>query len=155
MISVWRLCRSKYETSAFSGLGAEKTGGRWNHKGYPVVYASENLSLAALELFVHVSPGIIPSDLVSLRGTLPRSIPSERIGVAELPRNWRDYPAPPALCEIGTNWIRAATSLVLYVPSAINPVESNCLINPSHANFKKLNVHPGEPFHFDPRMFGK
>lgn len=154
-MNVWRICRSKHEHSAFSGSGAEKTGGRWNYKGHSVVYASENLSLAALELFVHVSPGIIPADLISLRGTLPDSISIERIEPADLPKNWREYPAPPELQEIGTNWILGLTSLVLVVPSAILPLESNLLVNPAHPDIKELQLDTGQPFHFDPRMFGK
>lgn len=154
-MDVWRICRSKYEHSAFSGSGAEKTGGRWNYKGHSVVYASENLSLAALELFVHVSPEIIPADLISLRGTLPDSISIERIELADLPKNWREYPAPSELQEIGTNWILGLTSLVLVVPSAILPLESNLLVNPAHPDIKELQLDTGQPFHFDPRMFGK
>lgn len=46
----------------------------------------KNLSLAALELFVHVSPGIVPADLVSVRGTLPDSLSSERIEVPDVPK---------------------------------------------------------------------
>lgn len=154
-MNIWRICRSKYEASAFSGYGAEKTGGRWNYKGHSVVYASENLSLATLELFVHVSPGLIPPDLVSLRGTLPDSISTERIDVPDLSNNWRDYPAPPELQKMGTDWIRALTSLVLVVPSAINPLESNILLNPAHPDIKELKVDAGQPFQFDPRMFRK
>ena len=154
-MDVWRICQSKHESSAFSGYGAEKAGGRWNYKGHSVVYTSENLSLAALELFVHVSPGIIPTDLISIRGTLPDSISIEHIAVSELPKYWRNYPAPPDLQKIGTNWIRSSRSLVLVVPSAINPVESNILMNPAHPDIKKLKVDAGHPFQFDPRMFGK
>lgn len=154
-MNIWRICRSKYEASAFTGHGAEKTGGRWNYKGHSMVYASENLSLAALELFVHVSPGLIPSDLVSLQGTLPDSTSVECIDASDLPKNWRDYPAPPELQKIGTDWIRGQTSLVLVVPSAINPLESNILVNPAHPDIKELKVDVGQSFQFDPRMFGK
>ncbi|MEL6898093.1 MAG: RES family NAD+ phosphorylase [Planctomycetota bacterium] len=57
--------------------------------------------------------------------------------------------------EIGTNWIHGQTSLVLVVPSAINPLESNMLVNRAHPEMKKLKVEPGQSFQFDPRMFGK
>jgi len=154
-MDVWRICRSKYETSAFTGGGAEKTGGRWNHKGRAMIYASENLSLAALELFVHVSPGIIPADLISVRGKLPDSISAEEIKASDLPRNWREYPALAELQTMGTDWLRGQTSLVLIVPSAINSLEKNILLNPAHREFRKLKVENGQPFHFDPRMFGK
>ena len=154
-MDVWRISRSKYEPSAFTGYGAETTGGRWNYKGHPIIYTSENLSLAALELFVHVSPGTMPADLISIRGKLPDSVSVEEIKDSDLPGNWREYPAPAELQTIGTDWLHGQTSLVLIVPSAINSLEKNILLNPAHPEIKKLKVENGQPFQFDPRMFGK
>jgi len=152
-MKVWRICKSKHQSLAFSGYGAEKIGGRWNFKGYPVVYTSENLSLAALELFVHVSPRILPTDLIAVYGTLPASISVEEVRVTDLPKGWRQYPAPTALKKIGSDWIVRQSSLVLRVPSAINAQETNLLLNPAHAEMKKLKIGSVQPFHFDPRMF--
>lgn len=154
-MDVWRICRSKYEASAFTGYGAEKTGGRWNHKGHAMVYTSANLSLAALELFVHVSPGALPADLISIRGKLPNSVSVQEIAEADLPSNWREYPAPTELQTIGTDWLVGQSSVVLVVPSAINSLEKNILLNPAHPAIRELNVETGQPFRFDPRMFGK
>jgi RES domain-containing protein len=154
-MELWRICRRKFEATAFSGIGAEKVGGRWNFKGYPVVYASENLSLATLEMFVHVAPELIPDDLVAIRGTLPDSVSVEELMVDELPTNWRKYPASESLQAIGTTWLERRSSLVLYVPSAITPRERNILLNPAHPEIKLLEVEPGEAFHFDPRMFAR
>ena len=154
-MDLWRICRSKYEASAFTGSGAEQTGGRWNFKGFPIIYSSENLSLATLEMFVHVSPETLPADLISVRGILPDSISAEEIQESDLPSNWRDYPAPVDLQALGTEWLRKRSSLALRVPSAINPQERNILLNPAHPEIKKLKVESGRPFHFDPRLFGK
>ena len=155
MFSLWRICRSKHISTAFSGLGAEKTGGRWNSKGVAITYASENLSLAVLELFVHVSPEDIPEDLVSIHATLPDSASVRRIDEVDLPRNWRQFPAPAELQTIGTEWLLRRESLMLIVPSAINPLESNILVNPRHPEITQLKVNRARPFAFDPRMFGK
>lgn len=154
-MDVWRICRLKHEASAFTGYGAEKTGGRWNYQGHAIIYTSQNLSLAALELFVHVSPETIPADLISIRGKLPDSISAEEIKESDLPENWREYPAPAELQASGTDWLRGKTSLILIVPSAINSQEKNILLNPAHPEIKKLKVEDGQPFQFDPRMFGK
>ncbi len=154
-MDIWRICRSRYEAAAFTGLGAEKTGGRWNYKGHGIVYGSENLSLAALELFVHISPGILPADLISIRGKLPDSISVIEITESQLPNNWRAYPAPSELQSTGTAWLRGLESLALIVPSVINPLERNILLNPSHPEFKRLKREVGKPFQFDPRMFGR
>ena len=120
-----------------------------------MVYASENLSLAALELFVHVSPGSIPSDLISIQGQLPDAVSVIEFLEADLPSNWREYPAPAELQTMGTDWLRAGTSLVLKGPSSINPLEGNLLLNPAHAEMKQLKIINARPFLFDPRMFGK
>ena len=154
-MNIWRICRATHASTAFSGVGAKITGGRWNFKGYPVVYTSENLSLATLELFVHVAPATIPADLVWIQATLPDSIYSQRIEVNDLPQHWREYPAPLELQTIGTNWIISRHSLLLHVPSAINPLENNLLINPAHPDLHHLKILQIQPFQFDPRMFGK
>ncbi len=154
-MKLWRICKEKHASAAFSGAGAEKAGGRWNFKGYPLVYASENLSLAALELFVHVPPGLIPADLVAICGELPDTTSAETIDLDDLPVDWRSYPAPVKLQLIGIEWLKCCSSAILKVPSAINPLEFNLLLNPLHPESKKLKVTDSLPFHFDPRMFGK
>ncbi len=72
-----------------------------------------------------------------------------------LPSDWRSYPAPTILKQLGTDWVRSLSSLVLEVPAAVNPVERNLLLNPAHPEMRKLKIQPSVPFHFDPRMFGK
>ena len=101
-----------------------------------MVYASENLSLAALELFVHVSPGSLPVDLIAPCGKLPSSISVAEVHESDLPNNWRQYPAPIELQTIGTDWLTGQRSLVLFVPSAINRLEKNILLNPAPGDQK-------------------
>lgn len=154
-MEIWRLCRARREATAFSGVGAEEAGGRWNHKGYSMVYTSEHLSLAVLELFVHVSAASVPDDLISIRASLPDSVPVRELVESDLPPHWRTYPVPAELQDIGTAWLTEGRTAVLVVPSAINPQERNLLLNPRHSDMKKLRAGPGEPFQFDPRMFGR
>ena len=150
---VWRLCKRRRVSSAFSGIGAEKHGGRWNHAGYRVVYTSTSLSLACLELFVHSEPDCIPGDLHAVLATIPQSVSTELLTVAELPRNWRKYPAPSRLKDLGTRWLKEQRSLILIVPSAVNPEENNVLINPQHPEAKAITGISSKPFRFDPRMW--
>ena len=49
MLTAWRIVQAHRITSAFTGEGARRYGGRWNHKGVPIVYAAGSLSLAAIE----------------------------------------------------------------------------------------------------------
>lgn len=150
---VWRICKHRHVPSAFSGAGAEKCGGRWNHKGQPMVYTSANLSLASLELFVHLEPHELPGDLYSVAATIPDTVSREEYRSEELPANWRDYPAPESLQDLGSLWLREKRSLVLIVPWAVNPVENNILINPSHPEAALIADIRAQPFHFDPRMW--
>jgi RES domain-containing protein len=151
----WRICKQRHVESALSGVGAERIGGRWNHKGYAVIYASENLSLATLELFVHAAPSMLPTDLVAVCASLPDSVSTAVIDVKDLPATWKNYPAADELKNIGSKWIEDQSSLVLKVPSAINEQEQNLLINPQHKDIAKLKIVKTIPFQFDPRMFKK
>ena len=150
---VWRICKKRHVRTAFSGIGAEKHGGRWNRKGERMVYASSSLSLATLELFVHLEPRLIPSDLHSIVATLPDSVSFEELTIKQLPKNWRRYPAPARLQAIGSKWLRGKRSFVLIVPSAVNPDEKNILLNPLHPEAASLTDIKSKPFHFDPRMW--
>jgi RES domain-containing protein len=72
--------------------------------------------------------------------------------VADLPADWRTYPAPSALATIGERWLRESRS-GLSVPSVIIPIELNFILNPAHEDFRKLVIKPSEPFRFDPRKW--
>ena len=143
-MQVWRLCRRAH--AAFDGEGARRAGGRWNRRGTPVVYVSQSLSLAALELLVHADAALLPDDLVAVPADIPDALPIEAVDAADLPRDWRRYPAPESLAERGTAWARAARSAALSVPSALVPNERNFLLNPAHPDFGK--IRPGKPERF-------
>jgi RES domain-containing protein len=131
-------------------------GGRWNHKNIPVIYAAESRSLAALEFLVHVSLfPILPNNLSIACLEIPEDIVAERIKGADLPRNWRDYPAPPALADLGSEWAMAMRSLLLRVPSVVVVDEFNMLINPNHPEMKRVTISRVERFFFDRRLVRK
>jgi RES domain-containing protein len=150
---IWRICKRRHVSSAISGIGAEKYGGRWNRKGDRMVYASSSLSLASLELFVHLEPAYVPNDLRAITATVPDSASIEELEAADLPANWRYYPAPSVLQDIGSNWLRKRRSFLLIVPSAVNPEEKNVLLNPLHPQVATLADVASKAFHFDPRMW--
>jgi RES domain-containing protein len=150
---VWRICKERHVATALSGIGAEKAGGRWNYPGERVVYLSSSLSLAALELFVHLEPNSAPDDLFSIAVTIPDSATSERLAIDDLPKDWRMYPAPSTLQDIGSQWLREQGSLLLLVPSAVNPEEQNILLNPLHREASTISNVVSKPFQHDPRMW--
>jgi RES domain-containing protein len=147
---LWRLCRRRH--AAFDGEGARLEGGRWNRPGSAVVYTSATLSLAVVELLVHVDPEQAPADLVALAADVPDDLPVQTVAVRDLPASWRRHPAPPALAEIGARWLRRKAAAVLSVPSAVVPEERNFLLDPAHADFARIRVAAPAPFRLDPRF---
>ena len=59
---IFRLHRRQRPAADFSG--SLLFAGRWNPAGTPLLYASTALSLACLELLVHLTPDEIPVDYV-------------------------------------------------------------------------------------------
>jgi RES domain-containing protein len=150
-VRVWRICSRRHRT--FDGEGARLYGGRWNRPGTPIVYTSGSLSLAVLELFVHVDTDLAPSGMVAIPADIPENLVVDRLDIAKLPKTWRAYPAPEALKDIITAWIDKASTAVLAVPSAVIPSEQNYLLNPKHLDFKRIRIQSSIPFEFDPRMW--
>ena len=118
----------------------------------PIVYASSSLALAAIELFVHLEPNQQPADLVSIAAHLPAGEPAQRLTPEQLPTDWWTDDVEP-LHALGDQWIRAASSLAIEVPSTALRMEWNVLINPLHPKIGELKIEPPQPFHFDARMF--
>lgn len=152
MIKLYRISTTEH-INDLSGTGARIYGGRWNHAGYPVVYSSGSRSLAALEFLVHVPMALAPENLSIAELSIEKEVKRESITSRELPFNWRDYPAPEELANLGTKWVKARSSLLLDIPSAVVDKEVNTLINPLHPDMKKVFLAKVETFFFDSRLF--
>ena len=150
-MTVWRISRKRHV--ALDGEGARLYGSRWTPRGRRVVFASATLSLAVLERFVHTDPDLEPADLVAVAIEIPDALKVDAIALADLPRKWRDYPAPAGLASIGDRWLQGAATVALSVPSVVIPRERNFIINPAHSAFGQIAVGDPEAFAFDPRMW--
>jgi RES domain-containing protein len=155
LITAWRIVKRKYQTAVLSSEGARLAGGRWNYPGVPVVYASETLSLAALELFVHfVRKDItISKVLVAIPITIPDNVAVTDVSIRDLKTGWDSSPPPDSTRDAGTKWMRDGLSAVLRVPSAIIPEEHNFVMNPAHTDFAKITAGQARPFSLDSRMW--
>ncbi len=152
-MQVWRLSKARYAKAAFTGEGARILGGRWNSVGVPMVYASLSLSLAVLEVFVHMNARAAPGDFVSTKANLGIDEAAvERVNIASLPKDWRRLDHP-ALQSLGDEWIRTQRSLVLLVPSVVIDGEWNTLINPAHPSAASIALEDPIHFNFDERLF--
>ena len=150
-MDVFRIAKTRHIRD-LGGEGPRLYGGRWNTKGTPVIYTSESRSLASLEFLVHVPLAYEPLDLSIATISVPDDCPAEVIDASALPRAWRQYPAPTALADIGTDWVRRGDSLVLWVPSVLVPDESNIIINPSHPEMPDVAIADVRPYAFDDRL---
>jgi RES domain-containing protein len=150
---LWRIARKAYALDR-QGVGARQDGGRWNQPGIGVIYAGCGVAIAALERYVHTE-GVVPNDLVLVRIDLPRNCSEETVTVATLPAGWNLVPPGPASTHFGTAWARAVRSLVLRVPSALVPEESNAVLNPNHAEFAAVTMRMARPFSYDGRMYAE
>lgn len=146
-LTLWRLTKAQYADSAFDGEGARLYGGRWNSPGQAVVYLAGNLSLAALEILVHVKSQRELGGYVKLRVQTPESLASE---VSTLPPNWQQGRAPDETRAIGDAWLGAGETPLLRVPSVVIPEEHTYLLNPRHSRFSEMTLGEATPFSFDP-----
>ncbi|MGH9263009.1 MAG: RES family NAD+ phosphorylase, partial [Acidimicrobiales bacterium] len=83
----WRLTRHPH--ADLSGAGARVYGGRWTSPGLALVYASERLSLAILEILVHADPDLLPDDYVEVELEIPDAVSRQELGVHHLSADWR------------------------------------------------------------------
>jgi RES domain-containing protein len=153
-VQVFRIAKTR-SIRDLSGTGARVYGGRWNRKDIPIVYTSENRSLATLEFLVHVPLSLLPNNLSIACLEIPDDIAVEQISIAVLPKNWRDYPAPPELADLESEWAIAMRSLLLRVPSVVVLDEFNILINPMHPDMDRVVITTAESFMFDRRLLRK
>ena len=151
MLTAWRIVQAHRITTAFNGEGSQRYGGRWNHKGIPIVYTAGSLSLAALEMLVHLEYSQILSTYASIAIEFDDHL-CLRLEPSHLPADWTDCPASDSTRNIGTAWFNSGDSAILAVPSVIVPVETNYLINPLHPDFKKIKIGGPEQFEYDLRL---
>ncbi len=153
-MQAWRITRQRFADTAFFGNGAADFPGRWNDYDEPMVYCAGSLALAALELLVNIDPDEQRSDLVFIEA----HVPDDSVHVldpARLPGNWRRFPRPMELPDIGSHWLKSRASLAFVVPSAVIPLETLVLINPLHERVSELRLSAPVPFEFDTRLLGR
>jgi RES domain-containing protein len=154
--TVWRIAADApgYEADDLSGEGARRSGGRWNGKGVPVLYAAETRALACLETVVHLNAGGLPFNRYLVAVTIPDGVwaAAEQANATTLPVGWDAEPAGRVSISFGTGWLRSGRSALLVVPSVIIPEESNVLINPQHPDSSAITAAKVRKWLYDPRL---
>ncbi|MGK2860687.1 MAG: RES family NAD+ phosphorylase [Chitinophagaceae bacterium] len=149
---IYRISKCKY-INDLSGTGAATFGGRWNSKGVHILYTAASPSLALLESVVHIS-NIPVDDYCMTTLDIPENKIKE-ITHKQLPENWFVYPPADQLKKIGDQFIKDNIFLALKLPSAIMMEDFNYLVNPNHADFKKLKKVNMRTIPVDERFFRK
>jgi len=147
---LYRFSHRDYVTD-ISGTGAKLKGGRWNQPGTSVVYTSEHISLALLEIIANAVTLSQLSSFQLAEISIPDEVKPKEIKPIELKSKWWD---DIDYCQwLGTEMLRANDSLLIRCPSSIIHSENNFLLNPNHKDFKKVKVKKASDFYFDPRLF--
>jgi RES domain-containing protein len=145
---VFRISNELYKND-ISGEGAALNGSRWNSKRTRILYTGEYISLVILESLVHLRSLDVPERQYLLQIELPDSELAE-IKESKLKDQWQQHPNYTQW--MGDQFVLANQSLILKVPSAIVPQEHNLLVNPLHAEFKKVKVIKTELLELDKRL---
>jgi RES domain-containing protein len=150
-VLVYRLAKTKY-IQDLTGTGARLYGGRWNHKGTSMVYTATSRSLATVEFLVHVPLSLLPRDLSIATLHIPDTLISQTLAVSALPPEWRTYPGPVALADLGTAWATSLKTLLLQVPSVVVEHEWNMLMNPLHPDMVQVEMAHVDAYTLDNRL---
>ena len=116
-----------------------------------MIYTAGSVSLAMLEVLAH---GVEESEAHDYEVT-PVDFDQALVATAsvdDLPRDW-SAPAPSLATQMfGIEWVRSNKTPALRVPSAVNPLEFNYLLNPNHRRWRELRIGNPITWPFDPRL---
>ena len=149
-MQLYRIADSRH--TLWDSTGAAMVGGRWNSPGRPVIYASLSYACAMLEILVHTNISRIPATHAYVVTEVPDSIFIERHDAQSLLAGW-DGDDPSIARRFGDQWLQEARCAVLVVPSVVARFECNALINPLHADARRLQVAPSQKVIWDQWLF--
>lgn len=151
-MELYRLSR-EIHGKVLSGKCASISGGRWNSPGTEIIYTAANRSLAMAEVAVHFSIATLPAGYMMMTLQVPDSVSVVEADIKTLPEGWNQFPPLKETQQYGDHFITDGTACLLKVPSAVTQGDFNFLINPMHAEFKKIKIIGYETFPFDRRLF--
>jgi RES domain-containing protein len=154
-IAVFRIGLAIAMTVADQAHGSGLAPGRWHSLragvfSRRVIHCAGTRALAQLEKRVHAN-GIAPVGQALFRLELPDGLVVPTAQAAGLPDDWRDSEAVTQ--AFGDRWLDTGAELALWVPSYVEPVEHNLIINALHPRLAEVAlVKERDPFEFDPRL---
>jgi RES domain-containing protein len=146
----YRICNLSFKDD-ISGNGAKQYGSRWNSIGTPMLYLAGSISLAWLEMLVHLQHNDKSTDFALLYVSIPPNAGIQELQTGKLKQNWQSDAGYTQF--IGDEFVRSKQKLILRVPSVLVEEEANYLVNPLHPDFKKTEIVKTKIFQFDHRLF--
>lgn len=133
------------------GTGCKFEPGRWHQIGTQILYTSETVSLAKLEILANANR--IPLDMCLAYIEIADHLTIDTLDPKSLPKQWNQTPYPNKLALLVKSWKKDNKSIALRVPSVHSPTEYNVLLNPHHTEYKDVKIIKIEEAGFDGRFF--
>jgi len=158
-LAFWRIASDtpEYTADDLSGAGAERSGGRWNARGQPLVYASSTRALACLETVVHLGGGMaLPLNRYLVRLDVPAELWAART-VFDAARyvGWDALPSGRTSIAWGMAWAQQGASCLAEAPAVIVPEERNLLLNPRPPDAHRVKATKLRRWLYDARTMAR
>ena len=149
-MKVYRIERDE-RADHWPARGALYAPGRWNEQGFWVIYCSQTVALAKLELLANSVQ--LPVNRSLLEIEITSQAPIYTVTIESLPPDWMHLPYPASLHRLSEQLLRDNQYIALRVPSRQSPTESNILLYAPHPRFHEwVNVVKTYPIAFDERL---
>lgn len=146
---------SKQYANRLSGEGARLYGGRWNSEGNSLIYAAQTSSLAMLEILVHLNARNVGSNFMLMVIDVPDTLLEKPITLSHLPLDWDKTPHASVTRNLGDAFITSEKKVAISVPSSVNTLECNYLLNDRHPDFYQVKIIRTIAVDFDRRLLDK
>ncbi len=146
-MDLWRISRHR----TLNGEGSRLVSGRWHTAGTPVVYLADSIGSAMLEILVHLQleDGQAPPSYTLLRVVAPDDLGAPVL-YDPVYDNWKTD--LDLTRQLGDAWLKAQSSAITRVPSAILPLTYNYLLNPLHTDAPRVEIVSSHQGVFDERL---
>lgn len=151
---LYRIAPERFINNLSGRGGSYRDGARWNDAGHPVLYFGTSAAVAMLEMGNYIpNPRLIPKDyILGVYEIHTNAI--ETVELDDLPDGWDLFPPPSCTRAIGTEFLSAARSLILLVPStAAAGIDQVAIVNPLHPEIVKLSLVRTQSRIYNPRLF--
>jgi RES domain-containing protein len=150
-MQVYRIEKNKYKAT-FPPKGSLFSNGRWHTKGMWIIYTSESIALAKLEILANTGSKI-PRDCFLRIIEVKEEAPLLEIKVDNLPEGWWHSPYPKILANKIKAVMASEEFAGVIIPSAQSHQEKNILLFPDFPGFNKYVKEIGQvKEYFDPRL---